>query len=205
MHHFLIFFSWYCKIIINIFIELENIHGKMYIMWVCNSKKIHKVILPCFIWFLMQLIGILIKHLPCDLKYAQSVKAMAPHSSTLAWTTPGTEEPHRLQSMGSLRVRHDWATSLSIFTFMHWRRKWQPTPVFLPGESQGQRSLVGFRLLVTQSRTQLTRLSSSSSSSLWRIQTNQRNHLHGPFDEIYTIGPLGMGQARNDSFIHSVI
>ena len=37
-------------------------------------------------------------------------------------------------------------TSLSLFTFMHWRRKWQPTPVFLPGESQGQRSLVGGRL-----------------------------------------------------------
>ena len=34
-------------------------------------------------------------------------------------------------------------TSLSLFTFMHWRRKWQPTPVFLPGESQGQGSLVG--------------------------------------------------------------
>ena len=34
-------------------------------------------------------------------------------------------------------------TSLSLFTFMHWRRKWQPTPVFLPGESQGLRSLVG--------------------------------------------------------------
>jgi len=48
------------------------------------------------------------------------------------------EEPGRLQAMGSLRVRHDWATSLSLFTFLHWRRKWQPTPVFLPGESQGQ-------------------------------------------------------------------
>ena len=36
--------------------------------------------------------------------------------------------------------------SLSLFTFMHWRRKWQPTPVFLPGESQGQGSLVGFHL-----------------------------------------------------------
>ena len=52
----------------------------------------------------------------------------------------------RLQSMGSLRVGHDWATSLSNFTFMHWRRKWQPTPVFLPGESQGRGSLVGCRL-----------------------------------------------------------
>ena len=37
-------------------------------------------------------------------------------------------------------------TSLSLFTFMHWRRKWQPTPVFLPGESQGQGSLVGCSL-----------------------------------------------------------
>ena len=71
---------------------------------------------------------------------------MAPHSSTLAWKLPLTEEPGRLQSMGSRRVEHDWTTSLSLFTFMHWRRKWQPTPVFLPGESQGQGSLVGCRL-----------------------------------------------------------
>ena len=71
---------------------------------------------------------------------------MAPHSSTLAWKFPWTEEPSRLQSMGSLRVGHDWVTSLSLFTFMHWKRKWQPTPVFLPGESQGQRSLVGCHL-----------------------------------------------------------
>ena len=48
--------------------------------------------------------------------------------------------------MGSLRVRHNGVTSLSLFTFLHWRRKWQPTPVFLPGESQGQGSLVGYRL-----------------------------------------------------------
>ena len=73
-------------------------------------------------------------------------KALAPHSSTLAWKIPWTEEPGRLQSTVSLRVRHDWATSLSLFTFMHRRRKWQPTPVFLPGESQGQGSLVGCRL-----------------------------------------------------------
>ena len=73
----------------------------------------------------------------------KSDKAMATHSSTLACKIPWTEEPGRLQSMGSLRVRHDWVTSLSLFTFMHWRRKWQPTPVFLPGESQGQRSLMG--------------------------------------------------------------
>ena len=44
---------------------------------------------------------------------------------------------------GSQRVRHDWVTSLSLFTFMHWRRTWQPTPVFLSGETQGRQSLVG--------------------------------------------------------------
>ena len=71
---------------------------------------------------------------------------MAPHSSTLAWKIPWVEEPGRLQSMGYLRVGHNWTTSLSLFTFMHWRRKWQPTPVFLPGKSHGQRSLVGCSL-----------------------------------------------------------
>ena len=76
----------------------------------------------------------------------KSEKAMAPHSSTLAWQIPWMEEPGGLQTMGFLRVRHDWATSLSLFTFMHWRRKWQPTPVFLPGESQGRGSLVGCHL-----------------------------------------------------------
>ena len=72
-----------------------------------------------------------------------SEKAMAPHSSTLAWKIPWMEEPGGLQSMGSQRVGYDCATSLSLFTVVHWRRKWQPTPVFLPGESQGRGSLVG--------------------------------------------------------------
>ena len=71
---------------------------------------------------------------------------MATHSSTLVWKIPWTEEPGRLQSMGSLGVRHDQVTSLSLFTFMHWRRKRQPTPVFLSGESQGRGSLVGCHL-----------------------------------------------------------
>ena len=92
-------------------------------------------------------------------------KAMAPHSSTLAWKIPWMEEPGGLQSMGTLGVRHDWATSLSLFTFMHWRRKWQPTPVFLPGESQGRGAWWAAVYGVAQSRTQLKRLSSSSSSS----------------------------------------
>ena len=53
-------------------------------------------------------------------------KAMATHSSTLAWRIPWMEEPGGLQSVGSLRVRHDWETSLSLFTFMHWRRNGNP-------------------------------------------------------------------------------
>ena len=70
-------------------------------------------------------------------------KAMSPHSNTLAWKIPWAEETGRLQFMGSRRVGHDCVTSLSLFTFMHWRRKWQPTPVFSPGEIQGRGSLVG--------------------------------------------------------------
>ena len=98
-----------------------------------------------------------INHIECSNPYIYTVyivfiqvqlrfspeKAMAPHSSTLAWKIPWTEEPGRLQSMGSLRVGQDSVTSLSLFTFMHWRRKWKPTPVSLPGESQGRGSLVG--------------------------------------------------------------
>ena len=56
-------------------------------------------------------------------------------------------------------------TGLSNFTFMYWRRKWQPTPVFLPGESQGQGSLVGCHLWGRTELDRLKRLSSSSSSS----------------------------------------
>ena len=63
-------------------------------------------------------------------------KAMAPYSSILSWKIPWTEEPGELQSMGSLRVGHDSETSLSLFTLMHWRRKWQPNSVLawrIPG------------------------------------------------------------------------
>ena len=93
-------------------------------------------------------------------------KAMAPHSSTLAWKIPWTEEPGRLQSMGSRRVGHDWLTSLSLFTFRHWRRKWQPTPVFLPGESQGRGSLVGCHLRGRAELDTTEETCSSSRSSL---------------------------------------
>ena len=88
---------------------------------------------------------------------------MAPHSSTPAWKIPWTEEPGGLQSMGSLRVGHNWVTPLSLFTFMHWRRKWHPTAVFLPGESQGRGTWWAAVYGVAQSWTRLKRRSSSSS------------------------------------------
>ena len=92
-------------------------------------------------------------------------KEMATHSSTLAWKIPWTEEPGRLQSMGLLRVGHDWVTSLSLFTFMHWRRTWHPTPVFLPGGSQRPGGAWWAAIYgVTQGWTWPKWLSSSSSS-----------------------------------------
>ena len=81
----------------------------------------------------------------------------------LCLENPWTEEPGKLQSLGSKRVGCDWATSLSLFTFMLWRRKWQPTPVFLPGESQGRGAWWAAVCGVAQSRTWMKRLSSSSS------------------------------------------
>ena len=68
---------------------------------------------------------------------------MVPHSSTLAWKIPWMEEPGRLQSMGSLRVGTTEIFQFHFSLLMHWRRKWQHTPVFLPGEPQRQWSLVG--------------------------------------------------------------
>ena len=71
---------------------------------------------------------------------------MAPHSSTLAWKIPWMEEPGGLQSMGFAKSRTRLSDFTFTLTFIPWRRKWQPTPVFLPGESQGRGSLVGCRL-----------------------------------------------------------
>ena len=92
-------------------------------------------------------------------------------SSTVAWKIPWTEEPGRLQSMGSWRVWHNWATALSLFPFMHWKRKWQPTPVFLPGESRDRGAWWAAIYGVTQGCTRLTWLSSSSSniSVVWQF------------------------------------
>ena len=100
-------------------------------------------------------------------------EGMATHTSILVWKIPWTEEPGRLYPIGSWRVGHDWSQLTHIHTHRQtgfpggsevkasawnagdpgpdpwirkipWRRKWQPTPVILPGESHGGRSLVGY-------------------------------------------------------------
>ena len=119
-----------------------------------------------------------------------TVKAMAPHSSTLAWKVPWTEGPGRLQSMGSLGVGHDWATSLSLLTFMHWRRKWQPTPVFLPGESQGWGSLVGTSLW-GRTESDTTEATQQQQQQVFQINALYSLDLHNVICEVY------LNNARN--------
>ena len=137
-----------------------------------NSSNISLVpySIPVFIFISIKwvLYSLNCTHLICAME-----KAMASHSSTLAWKILWTEEPSALQFMGLLGVGHDWATSLSLFTFMHWRRKCQPTPVFLLGESQGRGSLWAAVYGVAQSWTQLTWLSSSSSNLCNFLCTNK--------------------------------
>ena len=89
---------------------------------------------------------------------------------------PWTEKPGRLWSMESLEVGHNWVTSLSLFTFMHWRRKWQSTPVFLPGESQGQGNLVGCCLwgLTESNTTEATK----QQARTWKCSWTKYNQLN---------------------------
>ena len=96
-----------------------------------------------------------------------SEKVMAPHSSTLAWKIPWTEEPGRLQFMGSRRVGHDWATSPSLFTSCIGEGNGNPLQCSClenPRDSGAWWAVVSG---VAQSRTRLKRLSSSSRVNLW--------------------------------------
>ena len=122
-------------------------------------------------------------------------KVMAPHSSTLAWKIPWTEEPGGLQSMGLLRVRYDPATSLSLFTFMHWRRKWQPTPVFLLGESQGPGSLVGCPLWCPTE--------SDTTEAIWWWQRQRSRIEHGSLHGTAESQPLDHQGSPGQSILFS--
>ena len=87
---------------------------------------------------------------------------MAPHSCTLAWKIPWMEEPDRLQSTGSLRVGHDWATSLSLFTLTHWRGTGNPLQCSCL-ENPRDGGAWWAAVCGAQSRTRLRWLSNSSS------------------------------------------
>ena len=93
-------------------------------------------------------------------------KAMAPHSSTLAWKLPWTEEPGRLQSMGLLRVGHDWATSLSCIG----EGNGSPLQCSCLENPRDRGAWCAAIYGVAQSRTQLKRLSSNSRAMTWLKQ-----------------------------------
>ena len=89
---------------------------------------------------------------------------MASHSSTLAWRVPWTEEHGRLQSMGSQRVRHDWATSLSLFTSCIGEGNGNPLQCSCLENPKDSGAWWAAIYGVAQSRIWLKQLSSSSSS-----------------------------------------
>ena len=103
---------------------------------------------------------------------------MAPHSSTLVWQIPWREEPGRLQSMGLLGVGHEWVTSLSLFTFMHWRRKWQPTPCSCLENPRDGGAWWSAVYGVTPSWTRLRRLRKKKKSKS-EVQTTNNSHFPG--------------------------
>ena len=109
---------------------------------------------------------------------------MAPHSSTLALKIPWMEEPGRLQSMGWLRVRHDWATSLSLFTFMHWRGNGNPLLCSCLERDRGAWWATVYR--VAQSGTWLKWLSSSSRASclMGEVWVGLFLHPHPPLNGV---------------------
>ena len=109
--------------------------------------------------------------------YTHTEKAMATHSSTLAWKIPWMEEPGGLQSMGSLRVGHDWATSLSLSCIGE--GKGNPLQYFCLENPRDGGAWWPAVYGVTQSRTQLkwhsSSSSSSSSSSLYTYRSKNSN------------------------------
>ena len=108
---------------------LSPLHSLLTTSFPSHQGQSYNLLLPSHTFLMSSLIScppalLLGLHLIWGTLTYHSERAMALHSSTLAWKIPWTEEPGRLQSTGSLRVGHDWVTSLSLFTFMHWRRKW---------------------------------------------------------------------------------
>ena len=107
---------------------------------------------------------------------------MAPHSSTLAWKIPWTEEPGGLQSVHGVATSRTWLSDFTFtFHFHALRRKWQPTPMFLPGDSKGRGSLVGCRLWghTESDTTEATLAAAAAAAAAWlllELQKILQNH-----------------------------
>ena len=125
-------------------------------------------------------------------------KAVAPRSSTLAWRTPWMEEPGRLQSMGSLRVRHDWATSLWLFTFMLWRRKCNPLQYSCLENPRDSAAWWAAISGITRSRTRLKQLSSSSSNMVLQVNYTSKPNKFIDKEIRFVVSIRGRGVGRKD-------
>ena len=104
-------------------------------------------------------------------------KAMAPHSSTLAWKIPWTEDPGGLQSMGSRRVGHDWATSFSLSRTGEGNGNPLQCPCLENPRDGGTWWAAVYG--IARSWTRLKRLSSSSSSATWEALKHVLQRLTG--------------------------
>ena len=108
---------------------------------------------------LTSLVAQMVKHLPIMQEtWVPSLgqedpleKEMATHSSTLAWKIPWMENPGGLQSMGSQRVGHDWATLLTIVNYLF---RWN---ILAGKQSQGLLYIYFYRYLIKQFSTKLNR------------------------------------------------
>ena len=144
----------------NIFSLLNNLFGIWYFWIFRYSLRTADHYLMWWSWNLQS--NILI----------YSEKAMAPHSRTLAWKIPWTEEPGRLQSMGSLKVGHDWAASLSLFTATHssvlaWRIPGMGEPGGLP--SMGSHRVGHDWNDLAAAALSATRVVSSAYLNIWKF------------------------------------
>ena len=123
-------------------------------------------------------------------------KAMAPHSSTLAWKIPWTEEPGRLQSMGSHRIGHDWATSLSLSLSCIGEGNGNPLQCSCLENPRDRRAWWAAVYGVSQSQTWLKRLSSSSRlvclhfGAVWEFSLNTRNAMLCVYSNVILFHPL---------------
>ena len=145
-----------------------------------NTYQISKAMYLCMCFCSISLICLSFANTKCFLDFCKFIirflnylyvlqkRQWHPIPVLLPGKIPWVEEPGRLQSMGSLRVRHDWATSLPLFTFMHWRKEWQPLQCSCLENPRDARAWWVSSYRVAQSRTRLKRLS---------MQAYKENHI----------------------------